>query len=69
MKVLQYVIGGKIDDFRYNFVLLTKTILLPRYSIPDVDEKNLSQLVISISASSEAIKDAAGSLKFCRANA
>ena len=62
-KLLENYIGGKREDFRYNLVLLVKTILVPKYSIPDVDEKNLGDLVLSISSSSNALKKAATSIE------
>jgi|APSaa5957512535_1039671.scaffolds.fasta_scaffold14805_3 archaellum component FlaC len=62
-KFLENYIGGKREDFRYNLVLLVKTILVPKYSIPEVDEKNLGELVLSISSSSNALKKAATSIE------
>ena len=58
-KASQFYIGKKRKIFRYNFVLLAKTILVPRYSIPEADEKNLSQLTRILSRSASELERAA----------
>ena len=63
VKYIERLIGKKRESFRYNLVLLVKTILVPRYSIPEVNEKNLGELVLSISKAANSVQASSDALE------
>ena len=62
VKFLESLIRKNREEFSYNLVLMVKTILVPSYSIPEVDDKNLGELVLSISKSANSLTKASDSI-------
>ena len=58
-KLLQIYISHMRDRFRYSLVLLIKNLIVPKYAIQEADEKNLGEMLRTISKSSTELEKAA----------
>ena len=58
-KLLQTYISQRRDRFRYSLVLLIKNLIVPKYAIQEADEKNLGEMLRTISKSSIELEKAA----------